>query len=51
MNDELMTRITPLIERNFSLPCTLTLIDYGRDAEEQQNILRDIAKAHHHRHT
>ena len=43
VNDALLKRITPLVERSLGLPCALTLIDYGRNAQGQSDILRGIA--------
>lgn len=42
---ELLGRSGPLVERALGIPCTLRLIDYGRDQSEQIAILAEIAKA------
>lgn len=43
VNGHLLAQVTPLVERALGLPCTLCLIDYGRDAEGQKRILAAIA--------
>lgn len=42
---ELLAEVASLVERALGLPCTLRLIDYGRDAEGQAAILGTIAES------
>lgn len=45
VTDHLLAKVGPLVERALGLPCTLRLIPYGRDSQEQTEILRVIADA------
>lgn len=43
VDDTLLAELTGLVERALGLPCTLKLIDYGRDTTGQAQILSTIA--------